>query len=368
MTTIINGSSPSITFSDSTTQSTGISSVNPVFTGDASISGLTVGKGASAVSTNTVVGSGALAANTSGSLIVAVGTNALAANTTGAGGTAVGREALKSNTTGDWNTAVGINALTTNSTGAANTAVGQNALQANTTAGSNTAVGYQAGYSNQTGSNSAMFGYQAGYTGTDLDFTVAVGYRALYNATGDSNVAIGPSAGTNTTTGGNNIFIGRNVNGSAGGNSYEIVIGYDGQVGKGGSTGFITPGGGSMYQGNNSSSWATTSDFRLKKNIVDNKIGLEVVKKVQVRNFEYRLPEEVTDLDASNAVDIQGVQLGVIAQELQQILPESIKEETTGVLRVDTDNLFWHMVNAIQELKTELDATKAEVEALKDKP
>jgi hypothetical protein len=129
-------------------------------------------------------------------------------------------------------------------------------------------------------------------------------------------------------------------------------------TGKGNSTGFISPGGGGVYQGNNSSTWATTSDQRLKKNIVDNNIGLEKITAIRVRNFEYRLPEEVTELPEHSVIAKEGVQLGVIAQELQQVLPDCVKEESTGVLSVNSDNLVWYLVNSIKELKAEIDALK----------
>ena len=61
------------------------------------------------------------------------------------------------------NTAVGSSALTTNTTGANNVAIGLSALSANTTASNNTAVGYQAGYSNTTGANLTGLGYLALY-------------------------------------------------------------------------------------------------------------------------------------------------------------------------------------------------------------
>jgi len=181
----------------------------------ATIQGLTVGRGAGAVSTNTAVGASALAANTSGSLIVAVGTNALAANTSGAGGTALGREALKSNTTGDWNIGIGVNALTTNTTGSNNVAIGQNSLQANTTASNNTAVGYQAGYSNTTGANNTAVGYHAGYSNTTGPYNIfigsydATGYSSGFsNTTGGSNVALGNGALSRNTTASNNTAVG----------------------------------------------------------------------------------------------------------------------------------------------------------------
>jgi hypothetical protein len=38
-----------------------------------------------------------------------------------------------------------------------------------------------------------------------------------------------------------------------------------------------------------------------------------------------------------------------------------VKEETTGVLSVDSDNVFWHMVNAIKELSAKCDSLQAEI-------
>jgi hypothetical protein len=121
-------------------------------------------------------------------------------------------------------------------------------------------------------------------------------------------------------------------------------------TGKGTNTGFISPSGGGVYQGNNSSTWSTTSDQRLKKNIVDNTDGLTLINRIRVRNFEYRLPEEVTEVPQNQAIAKTGVQLGVIAQELQQVLPDCVKTESTGVMTVDTDNLTWYLINAVKEL------------------
>jgi len=35
-----------------------------------------------------------------------------------------------------------------------------------------------------------------------------------------------------------------------------------------------------------------------------------------------------------------------------------VKQESTGVLSVDSDNLIWYLVNSIKELKAEIDALK----------
>jgi len=274
---------------------------------------------------------------------VASGVDALRRNTTGSFNTATGYTALEDNTTADNNTAYGAYALGANTTGYANTAVGSQALDAATTANNNTAVGRVALTSATTGGNN-----------------VAVGLSALEGVTtGGSAVAVGANAGHNLTTGGNSIFIGEIAHASGATVSNEIAIGYN-TGGKGANTGFINPNGGGVYQGNNSSSWSTTSDERIKKNITDCSTGLNKINELKVRNFEYRELNEITDFDDPEVVYVRakGKQVGVIAQEVQEILPEIVKEETTGCLKVDPDNLTWYLVNAVQELSAQVEELK----------
>jgi hypothetical protein len=134
------------------------------------------------------------------------------------------------------------------------------------------------------------------------------------------------------------------------------VVGTNAAAGKGASTGYFAAA--SVYNFSNTSTWNTTSDSRLKKNIVDNNKGLDVISQIQVRNFEYRIADEVTDLPKEQVIDKAGIQLGVIAQELQAILPECVTEQSTGVLTVNTDNLTWYLINAVKELKAEIDQLK----------
>ena len=272
-------------------------------TADASIHGLNVGTGAGTA--NTVVGAAAFASNSSGNYNVALGYYSLNSNTSGSNNQALGTITLQLNTTGN-----------------VNTAVGNGALNANTTASNNTAVGYQAGYNITTGGN---------------------------------NVCIGNGSGSNITTGQYNLMFG---NGTVGGAAdvFEIVLSSNGAAGKGSSTGLISPNGGGVYQGNNSATWSITSDARLKKNIVDNTTGLSAITAIQVRNFEYRTKDEVTDLPSQNAINISGVQLGAIAQELQVILPDCVKTESTGVMSVDASNLTWYLINAVKELNAKITA------------
>jgi hypothetical protein len=284
--------------------------------------------------------------NNTGSYNTALGFDAFKANTsTGQQITAIGWTSGQ-NATGTRGTFVGAQSGTA-STGTDNTGIGNQSLQNNTSGASNTAVGSYALQVQTTANNNA-----------------AVGYGALQNTVAGGNTALGYGAGIGLTNGSQDCYIGTDSNCSAGGVNYEIVLGVNSSVGKGGYTGFINPNGGGVYQGNNSSSWSTTSDRRLKKNITDNTEGLDKVVQIRVRNFEYRLPEEVTELPEHTVVNKEGVQLGVIAQELQEICPDCIKTETTGVISVDSDNIFWHMVNAIKDLKVLNDTQAATITAL----
>ena len=172
---------------------------------------------------------------------------------------------------------------------------------------------------------------------------------------------MGNNAGKRTTTGDAKVIVGHGSITSASGDNQEIVIG-TGQTGKGSSTGFINPNGGGMYQGNNSASWSTVSDRRIKKNIVDNNIGLDKINKIQIKNFEYRTEDEITDFEnpKSAVAKKEGIQLGVIAQEIETILPELVKTESNGVKTVDPSNLTWYLINAIKELKARIEVLEDE--------
>jgi hypothetical protein len=194
-------------------------------------------------------------------------------------------------------------------------------------------------------------------------------------STGASNVYLGADAGNYSnvhTTGSGCTYVGRFASGSSASVSNELVVNSGAaatsSIGKGASTAFINGNGGSTYNGANTTTFAQTSDRRLKKNIVDNNVGLDAIKSIQVRNFEYRSPEEVdTELKPTDAIVKSGVQLGVIAQELQAVLPDCVKQESTGVLSVDADNLSWYMVNAIKQLSAALDSANARIAALEAK-
>jgi hypothetical protein len=214
------------------------------------IQGLTVGKGAGAVATNTVVGASALPNNTTGNQGVFVGSGAGTSNTTGINNIGVGFRALYSGTTtggqnvgvgsyalygvttGANNSGFGQETLQSNTTGSNNVAVGTNALNANTTGGANTAVGFQSGYSSTTGLYNTSIGVESLRASTTASYHTAVGYQAGYSSTtNQQNTLIGALAGT-LVTGGDNTFIGTSCGSAMTTGSKNTIIGrYNGNLG-----------------------------------------------------------------------------------------------------------------------------------------
>ena len=284
--------------------------------------------------------------------------------------TAIGSQASYGGTLGQ-NVSVGSQALYTGGNND-NVAIGFQALytEGNTGNGQNVAIGSGASkVSLSSAYNNVCIGYRASFAQTSGNGNTLIGAVVAPNLTTSSAITcVGNSAGASLTTGSGGTYIGASTSASSGGAANEIVLGPgNGPTGKGSNTAFITANGGSTFNGANTTTWATTSDRRLKKNIVDNTEGLDIVNQIRVRNFEYRTADEVTELPAHTVINKQGVQLGVIAQELREVCADCVKEEDTGVITVDSDNIFWHMVNAIKDLKALNDTLTARITALEAK-
>ena len=330
---------------------------------------------------NTALADGALYWNTTGSSNTAVGRSALLKNTTASNNTAVGREAMQDNTTGADNVAVGYKALADNTTAGDNVAIGPSALTVNTTGERNVAVGSAVLDASSTGSYNTGIGYGALSANTTANDNTAIGKSSMIaNTTGYSNTCVGTDSGAAITTGYKNTFIGFDAGDTTTTGDYNIILGSESDVsgsnteneivigqnaaGKGSSTAFITPNGGNVYQGTNGTAWAQTSDRRIKKNIVDNKKGLEIINQVKIRNFEYRTVDEIVDFEnpKSAVVKQEGIQLGTIAQELEEFLPEVVITEKTGVKTVDAENFTWYLINAVQELSAKVIELESKIE------
>ena len=79
-----------------------------------------------------------------------------------------------------------------------------------------------------------------------------------------------------------------------------------------------------------------------------------------------RLIDDLSVVDFENpkaaaVVEQPGTHLGVIAQEIQEVLPDLVEEMTTGVLTVNPDNMTWYLVNAVKELSAEIEQLKSQI-------
>jgi hypothetical protein len=176
-------------------------------TEDATINGLTIGKGNGSLSTNVAIGVNALDSVTSGVDNTAIGHSTMQNLTQGVDNAAFGTGAMVSTTTGSYNTSIGSASLPANTTGGSNTAVGLQVMQSNTTGGANTVVGMSALNDNTEGNRNTTLGFGSGngiITGSE---NVHIGYSTNSGASDvDNEIVIGASAtgnGSNTATYGN---------------------------------------------------------------------------------------------------------------------------------------------------------------------
>jgi len=250
-------------------------------------------------------------------------------NTTGSDNVAIGSQALDANTTGGANTAIGRLAMTDNTTGNHNIGIGYRTRKYGTTGSENVVIGNEAGENMTTGNQHTLIGMYAGQAITSNSSSVCIGYKAGKNTAGSSELFIARSDTANNQS----------------------------------STWIYGNSSGACYQGNNSSSWTTTSDERIKKDIVDSPNGLAKIDALKVRNFNYRTPEEIT-AEGITGCDATGLQTGVIAQEIESVLPNAVLEDANGCKQVNTDPIFWSMVKAVQELSAKNEALLTRIEAL----
>ena len=148
-----------------------------------SLDPIQVGRGGGAVSTNTRVGTSALAANTSGSQNTAFGYQALFTNNIGASNTAIGHRVLRAAGVANNNIGIGKDALLVTLSGSKNLAIGNNAMETNQTGSGNVCIGHYAGFDVQ-GNNNVLIGPAYNETSADVTFRPP-------NISGDNQLVIG---------------------------------------------------------------------------------------------------------------------------------------------------------------------------------
>ena len=308
---------------------------------------------------NTAVGYNSLTKNTTGTSNTGVGYKALSTVTTKSSNTAVGYLALLSDTTGQNNTAIGEQALRTNTTGNDNVALGAETMKNNVNGGHNTALGTQALFNNNYGSYNTAAGYMALYSNTVGSYNVAIGYNAAGTVADESNKLyisankdlVGTSAliyGDDTTDDrkiffnvtGNNAYLGSET----AGNRIVTQSVMESYVASH-----------TAVDDSLSDNRLALSDSRLKNITGDNTSGLNEILQLKVKNYTMKNDKTNEPL------------VGVIAQELQKVFPNSVYEGKDGFLRITRDEIFYACVNAIKELHSMLQTIIAKIQGLQER-
>jgi len=362
---------------------------------------------------NVAVGAGAMLLNESGDQNVAVGDYSLYVSTAGNFNTAVGSRALEHNT-GNSNIAVGYEAFSNNSAGSSNTAIGYEAGfggPGGFAASNNVIAGYRAGYSILNGANNnILIGYQAGDNLTHGESNIIIGYNLdAPSTTGDDQLYIGgliygdlankkvgigttsPSgvlhvrtaAGTcivelesgngrpilkmdaHSTTSNSEIQFEQN-------GTYKGAIGYnnnddniffyeDGSmVFRNGMLGILHTTPTYTLQLPNSATtgvalayaWSTYSDKRIKSNLKTMDYGLEEILLLEPKSYIHHpqlSEDDVLQIDRSTGTET----IGLIAQEVYQIIPEAVRKPDNIELELwsmDYAKLIPVLISGIKEL------------------
>ncbi len=257
-------------------------------------------------------------------------------------GTSAGRKA-----TGGNNTFVGNgagNSFSTN-TGVRNTYIGQATGAFTTTGEHNVMLGFNAGYLNYEGSRNTFLGYDTGHNIHQGSGNVFIGHEAGKSIDGISDRLIIENSDLDSTAAmiygdfnknhlrlnGN---IGINYNGY---NNYGLIVDIpDGQTSS--YTLWI-------YGDANSSggSWLTSSDQRFKTDIQAYMGALDKLKKIRGVSY-YWNRDEFPDRKFK-----EGRQVGVIAQEVEQVIPELVSTGPDGYKAVDYAKLTPVLIEAIKE-------------------
>jgi hypothetical protein len=204
-------------------------------------------------------------------------------------------------------------------------------------------------------------------------YVSATNYAAIL---GDSSGSITFTTGTSSPTeraridASGNLLVGVTADPANAGNYgvsfYKVANGYElHSRGNGTGTNYV----GVFYNGNgtvgnintsgSTTSYVTTSDYRLKENVQPMQNALDSISALKPVTYTWKV-------DGSSGQ-------GFIAHELQEVVPDCVTGEKDAAddegnpiyQGIDTSFLVATLTAAIQELKAELDATKAEVAALK---
>jgi hypothetical protein len=356
-------------------------------------------------SNGTAVGYKALNNNATGARNTAVGSLALTKSSTGHANTALGADSLRENLSGGGNVAVGSLSLSANTMGSNNTGCGSGTLLGNTEGANNTAAGANAMYENVGGVQNAAFGSMSLHGNVHGSYNAAFGAGALAgNPSGERNTAVGADAMRNSASGSDSTVLGFQAGYSASGNANVLI---------GARAGFNETASNRLHIANTDSSTLIYGQFDSRRVGIDTTgptATLDVNGGLRVRNLgsagvvpvaadangvlvlatpsDARLKRDVAPLGASVDVlaalaGLRGVsyswdtaqarvrsygdrrEIGLLAQDVEAVLPEVVSTGLDGYKSVDYARLTALLVEVAKAQQSRIDALEAEVAALR---
>jgi trimeric autotransporter adhesin len=326
----------------------------------------------------------------------AIGSKSLFSNGTGFGNTATGSRTLFNNTSGSYNTAMGERALSENTFGDSNTSLGANSLFNSKFGNNNTAIGAYALYNNVSGTGNIAIGNEAGFFENDShklyiessNSTVPLIYGEFDNdivkingqlkvhqvAVVENEMQINNTSLYNHSSGAQYFGTGLNefiissqeaIDESGGiygdGNTVTIWSPGDGNLGapaalvyfvdddafdatpdpydNSGLRSYITPAGAYMQ----------VSDLNKKENIKKIENSLEKINQISGYTYQFKLfPDEIKKGDKQVTCS------GVLAQELEKVLPEAVRKSIEGDYFVDYAAITPLLIEAIKEQQLQI--------------
>ena len=329
---------------------------------------------------NVVVGDEAGTAITTGTRNVAIGYQALATEDTGSRSIAIGHQALTTQDGGTndiYNVAVGHNAGGAVTTGVQGVYIGGLAGDADTSGGKNTYVGYNAGTAN-AGDQNVFIGHSAGSAITDGDKNTIIGkydgnsdgldIRTSDNyivlSDGDGNVQLAIHGDGNVSVGDQKTRFTSNatLNVDQLGSGFPLLCHRDG-TGDGVQISFRNDNGqvGRINTSGSATSYVTSSDYRLKENVVDMTGAIDRVKQLSPKRFNFIA-------DADTTVD------GFLAHEVESVIPNAVTGKKDAVDEngdidpqgIDHGFLVPLLTKALQEQQATIEALTARITALEN--
>ena len=109
-----------------------------------------------------------------------------------------------------------------------------------------------------------------------------------------------------------------------------------------------------------------SSDARLKENVVEIDNALDKVKSIRGVTYDWK-DEHIESKGGADDYFMRKHDVGVIAQEIESVLPEIVAERDDGIKAVRYERLTALLIEAVKELSAKVDAQQEEINILKGK-